>query len=103
LGYSPPKPFPPRLPTTISLFSIGSQALTYDQGAKIFKEVVGSEMPIAPAFVVALLKWLFSDLKKMHNWLTAHGSVVDWKDMRRRHPRMMDFETWLRESRFKKV
>jgi nucleoside-diphosphate-sugar epimerase len=83
--------------------SIGSQALTYDQGAKIFKEVVGSEMHPAPAFVVGLLKWLFSDLKKMHNWLTEYGSVVDWEEMRRRHPRMMDFETWLKEeSQFKK-
>lgn len=84
--------------------SIGSQALTYDQGAKIFKEVVGSEMPTAPACVPALLKFLISDLKKMHNWITEIGSVVDWEDMQRRHPGMMDFETWLREeSRFKKV
>jgi len=84
--------------------SIGSQALTYEQGAKIFKEVVGSEMPTAPAFVVALLKLLISDLRKMHNWLTENGSVVDWEDMRRRNPGMMDFETWLREeSQFKKV
>lgn len=84
--------------------SIGSQALTYDQGVKVFKEVVGLEMQTAPAIVVALLKWLFSDLQKMHNWLTEYGSVVDWEDMRRRHPGMMDFETWLREeSQFKKV
>jgi nucleoside-diphosphate-sugar epimerase len=84
--------------------SIGSQTLTYDQGAKIFKGVVGSEMSTAPTFVVSLLKWLFSDLRKMHNWLTENGSVVDWEDMRRRHPGMMDFDTWLREeSRFKKI
>jgi uncharacterized protein YbjT (DUF2867 family) len=84
--------------------SIGSQALTYDQGAKIFKEAVGLEMQTAPALVIALLKLLISDLKKMHSWLTEYGSVVDWEDMRRRHPGMMDLETWLREeSQFKKV
>jgi hypothetical protein len=84
--------------------SIGSQALTYNQGARTFKEVVGSEMPTAPAFIVALLKLLISDLRKMHGWLTEKGSVVDWEDMRRRNPGIMDFETWLREeSRFKKV
>jgi nucleoside-diphosphate-sugar epimerase len=73
--------------------SIGSQALTYDQGAKIFEKVVNSEMPTAPVFVVALLKGLISDLRKMHNWLTENGSVVDWEDMQRRHLGMMDFET----------
>jgi hypothetical protein len=84
--------------------SIGTQALTYDRGAKIFKEVVGSEMPTTQAFVVALLKWLIADLRKMHNWLTENGSVVDLEDMRSRHPGMMDFETWSREeSRFKKI
>jgi uncharacterized protein YbjT (DUF2867 family) len=84
--------------------SIGSQALTYNQGARTFEEVVGSEMPTAPTFIVALLKLLISDLRKMHRWLTEKGSVVGWEDMRRRNPGMMDFETWLREeSRFKKV
>jgi nucleoside-diphosphate-sugar epimerase len=84
--------------------SIGSQALTYDQGSKIFKEAVGSEMQTAPAFVTGLLKFLISDLKKMHNWLTEYGSVVDFEDMRRRHPGMLDFEMWIKEeSQFKKV
>jgi len=84
--------------------SIGSQALTYDEGAKIFKDAVGSEIQTAPAFVTGLLKWLISDLKKMHNWLTEHGSVVDLEDMRRRHPGLLDFETWIKEeSQFKKV
>jgi multimeric flavodoxin WrbA len=84
--------------------SIGSQALTYGQGAKIFKEAVGSEIQTAPAFVMGLLKWPISDLKKMHNWLTEHGSVVDLEDMRRRHPGLLDFETWIKEeSQFKKV
>jgi len=84
--------------------SIGSQALTYDQGAKIFREVVGSEMPTTFIFVVALLKWLIPDLGTMLRWLKENGSVVDWEDMRKRHPGMMDFSTWLREeSRFKKI
>jgi uncharacterized protein YbjT (DUF2867 family) len=84
--------------------SIGSQALTYDQGAEIFKEVVGLEMPTTFAFVVALLKWLIPDLGTMLRWLKENGSVVDWEDMRKRHPEMMDFSTWLREeSRFKKI
>lgn len=78
--------------------SIGSQALNYDQGAEIFKKVVGSEMPTAPAIVIALLKGLIPELRKMHKWLTEYGSVVDWEDMQRRHPNMMDFETWLREE-----
>jgi uncharacterized protein YbjT (DUF2867 family) len=84
--------------------SIGSQALTYDQGAKIFKEVVGSEMPTTNALVIALLKWLISDIGKMHKWLKENGSVVDWEDMRSRHPGILDFGTWLREeSQFKKI
>jgi hypothetical protein len=82
--------------------SIGVQALTYDQGAEIFKEVVGSEMPTASAFVLVLLKCLFPDLRRMHKWVTEKGSVVDLEDMRKRHPGMMDLETWLREeSQFK--
>jgi uncharacterized protein YbjT (DUF2867 family) len=84
--------------------SIGSQALNYDQGNKIFKEVVGSDMPTGSAVLVGILKLMVSDLRKMHNWSIENGSVVDWEDMRQRHPRMMDFETWLREeSQFKKV
>jgi uncharacterized protein YbjT (DUF2867 family) len=83
--------------------SIGSEELTYSQGAKIFKDVVGAEMSIAPAFAVSVLKCLFSDLRKMHKWLTEKGSVVDYDDMRARHLGMMNFETWLREeSQFKK-
>jgi uncharacterized protein YbjT (DUF2867 family) len=83
--------------------SIGSEELTYTQGARIFEDVVGAEMSIAPAFVVSTLKCLFPDLRKMHKWLTEEGSVVDYDDMRARHPSMMNFETWLREeSQFKK-
>jgi hypothetical protein len=83
--------------------SIGSQAMTFEQGSKIFKEVVGTDVPITFGFVGAMIKWLVTDLGKMFDWLKKTPCVIDEVDMKDRNPSMMDFRTWLKtQSGFRK-
>jgi uncharacterized protein YbjT (DUF2867 family) len=83
--------------------SIGSQAMTFEQGSKIFKEVVGIDVPMTFGFVGAMIKWLVADLGKMFDRLKKTPCVIDEVDMKDRNPSMMDFRTWLKtQSGFRK-
>ncbi|KAH0547881.1 hypothetical protein GP486_008378 [Trichoglossum hirsutum] len=81
--------------------SLAGDELTFDQLAKTFKDKTGTEVQTTYAFICSLLMWLVKDLGYMFRWFHDHGYKADVQGLRKIHPGLKDFGTWLeKESKF---
>ncbi|MCJ1411777.1 hypothetical protein MMC19_005869 [Ptychographa xylographoides] len=79
--------------------SLAGDELTQAQAAKVFKEVVGKEMPIAPCPIGSALKYFKGEtLGAMFLWFKEFGYGADLEACRKACPEIQDYKTWLRHS-----
>lgn len=79
--------------------SLAGDEMTQTEAARVFREVVGKEMPIAPCVVGKGLKFFLKEtLGTMFQWLKEEGYGADVEECRRRKSDMQDLKAWLRES-----
>lgn len=78
--------------------------LTQEEASAIFKEIVGSPMPIAPCIIGSAVKWFKKDsVGDMFRWFEEVGYGGDVKACRKTHPEMQDYRTWLESGPFLKA
>jgi uncharacterized protein YbjT (DUF2867 family) len=77
---------------------IAGDELTFEEGNKIFRDVTGNDMALAPCIVGKGLKWAVGDLGPMFSWLETDGFAVDIKGVRAQYPELQTFRQWLTES-----
>ena len=73
--------------------------LTQPEGEVIFKDVVGTDMSMAPCLIGSALKWTMKDtIGDMFRWLAEEGYGGSVEECRRTYPGLQDYRTWLMES-----
>ena len=83
--------------------SLGGDELTFGQFNQVFRERMGYEVPTTFEFLARFIKWMVSEMGIMFKWFDEEGFAVDIPKLRRMHPGLKDFGTWLEtESGFPK-
>jgi len=78
--------------------SLAGDELTLDQGKKIFKEVVGYDMPETFRFVGTAINFMIKEVRAMFAWFKEAGYGADIPKLRMEEPELQDFSKWLKES-----
>lgn len=79
--------------------SLAGDELTQPEGNKIFKEVIGKDMAMAPCLVGSALKMAMSTtIGDMFRWIGDVGYAASIKECQALNPEMQDFRAWLVES-----
>lgn len=81
--------------------SLAGDQLTYEEMNEIFKEKTGKSVPTTFGFVGNALMAMMKDLGYMFQWFHDVGFGTDITELRKVHPELKDFRTWLeKESAF---
>lgn len=82
---------------------LAGDELTFGQLSQVFKEKKGYELPTTFEFLARFIKWMLSELNIMFKWFDEEGYATDTSKLKRLHPGLKDFGTWLEtESGFSK-
>lgn len=83
--------------------SLAGDELTFQQFRDIFRTKTGGELPMTFGFIAGILLWMIKDVGAMYRWFYEKGYGADIPSLRKIHPDLQDFGTWLeRESKFEK-
>lgn len=77
---------------------LAGDELTMDQMDGVFQKVTGSTVPSTYSLLGSTLMWAVKEVNLMITWFATEGYGVDVARLREQEPRLMDFETWLREK-----
>lgn len=72
--------------------------LSFEEAAKIFKEEMGYDLPLTWGLVGRGIKFMLKDLGLMMKWIEETGYGTDTSELRKIHPGLQDFRTWLKET-----
>ncbi|KAL3467656.1 hypothetical protein BJX64DRAFT_248263 [Aspergillus heterothallicus] len=75
--------------------SIASDELTFDEMARIFKNKTGKDLPTTFDFIARFVMWMVTDLGKMFRWFHDEGYKANIQELRKVHPGLKDFRSWL--------
>lgn len=75
--------------------SLAGDEMTPAQAQQIFKEKTGEDLPEAYSIFATGLLWMVTDVRLMFKWFHDEGYGVDIQALRREHPALMDFGTYL--------
>lgn len=78
--------------------SLASDELTYAEMAAVFQDVTGSPVPTTWGILARVLLWMSKDMGNMFRFFEQQGYDADVAMLRKMHPGMKDFRTWLKES-----
>ncbi|CAG7564462.1 unnamed protein product [Fusarium equiseti] len=78
--------------------ALAGDDLSFLELERIFKEVVGEELPQTYRAVSWPILWTVKDASKSFEWFKTKGWKADIDGLRRKEPGLQDFKTWLRES-----
>ncbi|OCL05819.1 NAD(P)-binding protein [Glonium stellatum] len=82
--------------------SLAGCELTFKQANEIFKAKVGTDMPTTFSFITTTFLWLVKEVGIMFKWFKDEGYGADIGELKKMHPGLLDFGTWLeKESKFK--
>ena len=83
--------------------SLAGDELTFDQFAKIFEEKTGQSTPLTFRLVSSVVMTLMKEMGYMFQWFHDEGFKADIVELKKMHPGLKDFGTWLEtESEFRK-
>ncbi|KAJ7595650.1 putative NmrA-like family domain-containing protein 1 [Mycena floridula] len=77
---------------------IAGDELNFEDACKVFKEVMGVEMPTTFCAVGSVLKIAMKDIGTMFKWFEKDGYNVDIKAAREEYPELQDFASWLKKG-----
>ena len=82
---------------------LAGDELNYDQIQEKLQKTKGYGVPATYGFLGKVLLYAMGDMGKMMNWFKTDGYGVDIQALRRQHPALMNFESWLeKKSKFQK-
>jgi uncharacterized protein YbjT (DUF2867 family) len=81
--------------------SLAGDELTYEEMATVFRQKIGRDVPTTFRFPVWLMMKAVKELGVMFQWFYDEGYGADVAALRKMHPGLKDFGTWLQtESGF---
>ncbi|KAJ5172483.1 hypothetical protein N7492_005076 [Penicillium capsulatum] len=78
--------------------SLAGDELTFTQMADIFERSTGKKVPITFRLPVWLMMTAVKELGVMFKWFYDEGYGADVAELRKTHPALKDFKTWLVED-----
>ncbi|KAH8885460.1 NAD(P)-binding protein [Thozetella sp. PMI_491] len=85
--------------TNVALTLAGDE-LTQDEAGRIFQQVTGLQMPMAPCPVASAVKFILKGtVGDMFRWFEHEGYGGDVNACRAVYPAMKDFRAWLEENK----
>jgi len=78
--------------------SLAGDELTLDQLNRIFQKQTGKNAPETYGVLAKLIMWLSKDFGYMFQWFYDVGYDADIAELRKIHPGLKNFETWLAED-----
>ena len=78
--------------------ALAGDELSFLELERIFKEVVGEELPQTYRAVSWPILWTVKDASKSFEWFKTEGWKADIAGLRQEEPGLQDFKTWLRKS-----
>ena len=83
--------------------SLAGDQLTFGQLDAVFKERMGYGVPTTFGCVARIILWMVKELNIMFKWFDEEGYGLDIQKLKRMHPELKDFGSWLEtESGFSK-
>ena len=83
--------------------SLAGDELTYSQFAQIFQEKTGNALPTTFGFLCTGFMAMVKEMGTMFKWFREEGYGANVEEVRKIHPGLKDFATWLEtESGFAK-
>ena len=79
---------------------LAGDELTFEQQSKAFENKTGYPAGTTFSFLGQTLKYMVTDLGIMLDWFGAEGYKANIANLRKIHPGMLDFESWLEKSAF---
>ncbi|OJJ97434.1 hypothetical protein ASPACDRAFT_1872702 [Aspergillus aculeatus ATCC 16872] len=81
--------------------SLAGDEITYDQMVEIFQRKTGQPIPSTFRILCSMFMASMKDMGYMFKWFHDEGYKADIPELRRMHPELKDFGTWLEtESEF---
>lgn len=78
--------------------ALAGDELTYEQMAKIFKSKTGKDVPQTYEFLCSLLFRVSKEFGTMFAWFYQQGFGADVRELRKMHPELKDFRSWLEQD-----
>ncbi|WXC52475.1 hypothetical protein QX201_012132 [Fusarium graminearum] len=78
--------------------ALAGDDLSFSDVERIFRDVVGEQLPQTYKAVSWPILWLVKDASQSFEWFRTAGWKADIDNLRRQEPGLQNFETWLRES-----
>lgn len=75
--------------------SLAGTQLTFREANTVFRNKFGKDIPQTYGVVSHLLLKTIKDVGLMFKWLKQEGTAADIEELKRLHPDLMDFGTWL--------
>ncbi|KAI9372716.1 hypothetical protein BJX61DRAFT_506011 [Aspergillus egyptiacus] len=75
--------------------SLAGDELSFDEMAHIFKSKTGRDVPVTYDFVARFILWMVKDFGLMFQWFHDEGYKADIQALKKLHPGLKDFRTWL--------
>ncbi|KAJ9132393.1 NAD(P)-binding protein [Coniochaeta hoffmannii] len=75
--------------------SIAGDELTYDEAAAVFRQKTGRDVPTMFGFAASLLLRVIPGVGAMFKWLAEEGFQANIGELRKEHPGLMDFPTFI--------
>lgn len=80
---------------------LAGEELNVDGLARAFKNTTGSDAIATFGFLGSVLRYMVTELAVMMDWFKSDGYKADIAKLKQMHPKLMDFETWIKqESKF---
>ncbi|KAI1490118.1 hypothetical protein F5X96DRAFT_637736 [Biscogniauxia mediterranea] len=93
---------PPEEEFNEKCISLAGDELTWEQMASVFRQKTGSEVPLTWGFVARFVLWLSREMGTMFDFFEKEGYGADIEELRKMHPDLQDFGTWLERSIYMK-
>lgn len=75
--------------------SLAGDELTFDDARRICKKVTGEDLQTAWKWLASLMLAMTKELETMFRWMRDKGFGADIVEVRKEHPGMKDFVSWL--------
>jgi hypothetical protein len=77
---------------------IAGDELSYAQMNEVFKQTIGTDMPITYDFVGRGFAWAVKEISVMTKWFFTDGYGVDLQEIKGVLPEILTWEAWLKEE-----
>ncbi|KAF7596883.1 hypothetical protein BBP40_011928 [Aspergillus hancockii] len=78
--------------------SLAGDEMTFEEMERLYKGRTGQDLPLTYGLFARCLMWMVDDIGRMYRWFYQTGFNADIQTLKKIHPGLKDFATWLEED-----